>query len=210
MPAYTKAEAALYLELPTSTVSAWTRGTTYSDRDGGKVFFYPVIVPADANYLSFQNFVELYVLRSLRRDHEVPLSRIRNAIAELRKRSGSEHPLAEYEFLTDRRDVIIEEFGKLFNLSRSGQLEMGALLESALKRVGFKNGEWSYQPVDAVVFSPLRQFGRPCIVGTRIPTDLVYTRNSSGEPVDEIAYDLDCSSALIEDAIAYERELRAA
>ena len=43
VPAYTKAEVALYLDLPKSTVSAWTRGTTYSDHDGGKVFFYPVI-----------------------------------------------------------------------------------------------------------------------------------------------------------------------
>lgn len=46
---------------------------TYGDRDGGKSFFYPVIVPADPQYLSFENLVELYVLKSLRRDHEVSL-----------------------------------------------------------------------------------------------------------------------------------------
>lgn len=88
--------------------------------------------------------------------------------------------------------------------------EMGELLESALSRVGFDNDEWTYRPIDSVVFNPSRQFGRPCIVGTRIPTDLVFVRNSSGESIDEISFDLDCEPGLVRDAIEYERELRVA
>jgi uncharacterized protein (DUF433 family) len=210
VPAYSKAEVALYLQLPKNTVSAWTRGTTYTDRDGAKVPFYPVIVPASPSSLSFQNLVELFVLKSLRRDHDVPLPSIRTAIAALRERSGSEHPLAEYEILTDRRDLILEEFGKLYNLNRHGQLEMGELLEATLRRVGVENGDWTYRPVESVVLSPARQFGRPCIVGTRIPTDLVFSRHTNGETVDEISWDLECDPTLIGAAIDYERELRAA
>jgi uncharacterized protein (DUF433 family) len=167
-------------------------------------------VPAEPNLFSFQNLVELFVLKSLRRDYDVPLPHIRSAIAALRRRSGSEHPLAEYEILTDRRDIILEEFGKILNISRYGQLEIGELLESTLRRVGMENGEWNYRPVDAVVFSPSRQFGRPCIVGTRIPTDLVFTRHNAGETVVDIAWDLECETKLISDAIEYEQELRAA
>lgn len=210
VPAYTKAEVALYLRLPHSTVSAWTRGTTYTVEDGRKVPFYPVIVPAEPNLLSFRNLLELFVLKSLRRDYEIPLPNIRTAIAALRQRSGSQHPLAEYQILTDRRDIILEEFGKTLNLNRHGQLEMGELLESTLQRVGMENGEWTYRPVDNVVFSPSRQFGRPCIVGTRIPTDLVFTRHTAGETVEEIAWDLECDTSLIAGAIEYEQELRAA
>ncbi len=210
VPAYSKAEVALYLQLAKSTVGAWTRGTTYSDHDGGRVFFYPVIVPADVHLLSFRNLVELYVLKTLRRHHDVPLRQIREAIAVLRERSGSQHPLADHELLTDRRDIIVEEFGKLYNLNRNGQLEMGELLEAALSRVGHEDGEWTLQPVDAVVFSPSRQYGRPCIIGTRIPTELVYVRHRSGESIDEISYDLDCEACLVSDAIEYEQELRAA
>lgn len=210
VPAYSKAEVALYLNIPKSMVSAWTRGTTYRDRDGGKSFFYPVIVPADPQYLSFQNFIELYVLKSMRKVHEVPMKRVRHAIKALRDRSGSEHPLAEYQLLTDRRDIIIEEFGDLLNLNRYGQHEMGDLLESALKQVGYEDGEWKYRPTNSVELSPSKQFGRPCIVGTRIPTDLVYARNVAGESVDELAFDLDCETRLISDAINFESELRAA
>lgn len=210
VPAYSKTEVALYLQLPNSTVGAWTRGTTYSDHDGGHVFFYPVIEPADPRLLSFRNLVELYVLKSLRRNHNVPLRQIRKAIAVLRERSGSMHPLADYEFLTDRRDIIIEEFGKLYNLNRHGQLEMGELLEAALTRVGHEDGHWSFRPIDSVVFSPSRQFGRPCIIGTRIPTELVYVRHRSGESIDDIAYDLECETALVSSVIEYERGLRAA
>jgi len=210
VPAYTKAEVALYLHLPKSTVSAWTRGTTYTGTDGRRVPFYPVIVPAEPNLLSFQNLVELFVLKSLRRDYDIPLPNVRTAIAALRERSGSEHPLAEYEILTDKRDIIVEEFGRILNLNHHGQLEMGELLESTLQRVGLVNGEWTYQPVDTVLFSPSRQFGRPCIVGTRIPTDLVFTRHTAGETVDEIAWDLECDGTLIAGAIEYEQELRAA
>lgn len=210
VPAYTKAEVALYLRIPKSTVSAWTRGTTYTVQDGRKIPFYPVIVPAEPNLLSFQNLVELFVLKSLRRDYDIPLPNIRTAITALRERSGSSHPLAEYEILTDKRDIILEEFGKILNLNRHGQLEMGELLESTLRRVGMENGEWTYQPVETVVFSPSRQFGRPCIVGTRIPTDLVFARHSAGETVDDIAWDFECDATLISGAVDYEKGLRVA
>lgn len=210
VPAYTKAEVALYLRLPKSTISAWTRGTTYTRQDGRRVPFYPVIIPAEPKLLSFQNLVELFVLKSLRREYDVPLPSIRTAIAELRLRSGSQHPLAEHEILTDRRDIILEEFGKMLNLNRHSQLEMGELLESTLKRVGMENGEWTYRPADTVVLSPSRQFGRPCIVGTRIPTGLVFARHTGGETVDDIAWDLECDARLIVGAIDYEQELRAA
>lgn len=57
VPAYSKTEVALYLQLAKSTVGAWTRGTTYSGPDGGRVFFYPVIAPADSSLLSFRGLV---------------------------------------------------------------------------------------------------------------------------------------------------------
>lgn len=210
LPAYTKADVALYLRLPASTVAAWTRGMSYRDRNGEKGFFYPVIIPADRIYLSFQNLVELYVLKSIRRDHDVPMNRVRRAIAELRRRSGSEHPLADFDLLTDGRDIIIQELGELFNVNLYGQREMGELLDRVLRRIGVENGELQYRPVESVVFSPSRQFGRPCIAGTRIPTDVIYVRNKNGESIEELSDDLDCDATLLQGAISYEHELRAA
>lgn len=87
---------------------------------------------------------------------------------------------------------------------------MGGLPESTLRRVGIENGEWTYRAVDTVVFSPSRQFGRPFIIRTRIPTDLVFIRHTAGETVDDIAWDLECATTIIAGAIEYEQKLRAA
>ena len=193
-----------------STVEAWTHGMGTGTQDGKQSRFEPVIVAASRHLLSFENLIELNVIQSLRKIHGVSMPQIRIAMIELRKVTKSEHPLAHYDLLTDRKDVIFDEIGGLLNLSRYRQQEMAGLLESTLQKVGFENGEWRYRPVDSVEFSPTRQFGRPCIVGTRIPTHLVFVRNQNGESVDEIAYDLECETRLVQDAIEYESESRAA
>lgn len=73
MPAYGIAEAAGYLRLPKSTLRAWTMG----QRD-----FRPVIEIADraGRKLSFLNLVEAFLLAGIRREHTVPLPKVRKAL----------------------------------------------------------------------------------------------------------------------------------
>ena len=50
------------------------------------------------------------------------------------------------------------------------------------------------------------QFGRPCIAGTGIPTEIVYERLKAGENTFELADDYGVTVEQIKAAIKYEEE----
>src|SRR5262249_35173501 len=134
MPAYLLAEAAHYLRLPTTTVRSWAIGRDYPTGTGVSIFD-PVIAAADpsAGLLSFLNLAELHVLSSIRRVHKVKLKAVRQAIKYLRKKFHSKYPLIEKQMLTDGKDLLIEQYGELVNISEQGQMEMKAILITFLK-----------------------------------------------------------------------------
>ena len=72
--AYTLAEAARYLRLPSATLRSWVLGRAYPTAEGGGEF-PPLIRPASKHppLLSFPNLIEAHVLRSLRTEHGVPV-----------------------------------------------------------------------------------------------------------------------------------------
>ena len=86
MPAYGIPEAAGYLRLPVSTLRAWSLGQRYRVGDQPKLF-KPVIDIADRKerQLSFINLVEAFVLAGIRREHEIPLPKVRKAVDYLRR-----------------------------------------------------------------------------------------------------------------------------
>ena len=100
-------------------------------------FLVPLILlPDDARAgLSFVNLVEAHVLDAIRRHHQVPLSKIRDAIHYLQKHFSSKHPLAEQRFQTDGIDLFIDKFGKLINVTQSGQIALRELLKAHLHRI---------------------------------------------------------------------------
>ena len=108
-PAYSIAEASRYLSIPPATLRSWVAGRKYPT-GGGPRFFRPIIeLPEGARAgLSFVNLVEAHVLDAIRRHHQVPLNKIRDGIAYLRRHFGSKHPLAEQRFQTDGIDLFIE------------------------------------------------------------------------------------------------------
>src|SRR3954449_7883161 len=68
--AYTLAEAARYVRLPTATLRSWILGRQYPKADG-RGDFPPLIRPAskEPTWLSFSNLIEAHVLRWLRGAH---------------------------------------------------------------------------------------------------------------------------------------------
>ena len=221
-PAYSILEAARYLSIPPATLRAWVAGRKYPTASGPR-FFKPVIeLPADSRAgLSFINLVEAHVLDAIRRHHEVPLNKIREAIHYLQKHFSSRHPLAEQRFQTDGIDLFIEKFGRLINVTQSGQIPLRELLEAHLHRV---EHDPAGQPVrlypftrkreldepKVVVIDPHVSYGRPVLVGTGIPTAIVAERYKAGESIDELAEDYERSRKEIEEAIRCELWLEAA
>jgi uncharacterized protein (DUF433 family) len=221
-PAYSISEASRYLSIPPATLRSWVVGRKYHTESGPK-FFKPILqLPADPRAgLSFVNLVEAHVLDAIRRNYQVPLSKIREALRYLRKHFSSKHPLAEQKFQTDGIDLFIEKFGQLINVTQSGQIALRELLKAHLHRVEhdasgtavrlypFTRKRDLHEP-RVVVIDPHISYGRPVLVGTGIPTAVVAERYKAGESIDELAEDYGRSRQEIEEAVRCELWLEAA
>jgi uncharacterized protein (DUF433 family) len=220
VPAYAVPEAALYLGIPVATLRSWVIGRHYPVAAGER-FFSPVIELADKKNrrLSFVNLVEAHVLNAIRREHEIRLPKIRRAIAFLRNKLHSKHPLSDQQFETDGLDLFVQKYGQLVNITQEGQLAMRSVLQSFLKRIKrdtqgmpkklylfTRRGE-AGEPL-AVVMDPTISFGRPVLEGTGIPTTMLAERYKAGDSLDELAEDYGRPKQEIEEAIRY--EIRAA
>lgn len=190
---------------------------------GGRAFFQPVLtIPAkDEALLSFVNLVEAHVLDAIRRQHDVPLHKVRVAIRFLERQFGSRHPLAEQRIETDGCDLFVQKLGRLINISQHGQLAMRELLATHLKRVEWdQNGlavrlypftrkREALEP-KVVVIDPYVSFGRPVLLGTGIPTTVIAERYKAGESMDQLARDYGRQRLDIEEAIRCELSVEAA
>lgn len=216
LPAYSCTEAGRYLRIPVTTVRAWTKGQPYITKSG-EHFFHRVILPADegTGYLSFGNMIELYVLSSLRKVHNVPLRKVRLALDRIRTIFQTKHPLSDLDLLTDNSDLFIERFGEYLNLSREGQIEMKSELEECVRHIekdayGIPRKLFPRKGLTGILIDPLLNFGRPSIAGAGIPTEILFERFKSGEDLDFLAADYRCDKTLIQQAIEYEGSAREA
>lgn len=216
IPAYSIAEAAHYLLIPQATLRSWVLGREYPVKDGQR-FFKPVIILPNQrrSQLSFVNLVEAHVLDAIRRQHDISLGKIRQAVSFLRKDLGSSHPLADQKMETDGCDLFVQKFGQLINISREGQLAMRQLLQAHLQRIErdlsgvalrlypFTRKRENSEP-KFIVMDPYISFGRPVLAGTGIPTSVIADRYKAGESVDQLAHDYGRKRPEIEEAIRCE------
>lgn len=218
VPAYTVADAARYLHTPAATLRSWFVGRTYARRGGDTASFERLITPADADArrLSFFNLVEAHVLRALRTRHEVPISSVRAALAFAERELKIPHLLLSEELETSAGDIFMEHYGRLINLSRSGQIAMRRVLESYLRRVErddssipirlypFLRGPGEVSARE-VVIDPRVSFGRPVVAGTGIRTETLAERLDAGESLEDLVLDYGLSEDAIKDAVLFEQ-----
>ena len=181
LPGYTVSEVAQYLTVPPATIRYWAVGR-------GR--YSPLITLPERSLLrptllSFINLVELHVLAAIRRTHRVTMPKVRQAIRYLREIDPSEtaqhHPLISHELETNGLDLFIERYGRLVNISQSGQLAMREVLEAALHRIvrdvyrvpirlyPFTRADVRGAPA-TIVIDPWLAAGRPVIDGTGLAT----------------------------------------
>lgn len=217
LPAYTVVNAARYLSITVGTLSSWLRGCNYPTEQG-KRFSEPLIqrpTPGQPE-LSFTNLVEAHVLRVIRQIHNIRLDKVRNALDYVEQQLNLPHPLVRVEFKTDGVDLFVKRVGDLINASQSGQLAMEEALQHLLKRV-----EWDEHGIASklypitrkaneqdspklLVIDPQVSFGRPTLLETRVPIDILAKRYKAGESIDDLAEDYRCDRLSIEEAIRCE------
>jgi uncharacterized protein (DUF433 family) len=216
-PAYTLGDAARYLRLPVPTLRSWVVGRPYP-KGQGIAQFEPLISPPTLlpPLLSFWNLIEAHVLRSLRTDHGVSLKDVRAAIAYAERQLSVERLLLSRELSTGGGQIFLDRYGRLINLSASGQLALRKVFEEHLNRV-----EWDESKFPArlypflgtasercekwIAIDPKIAFGRPIVLRRGVSTQTIADRIDAGESVDELASDYDLEPSEIELAVLYER-----
>ena len=208
IPAYTIAEAAGYLRLPKSTLRAWMLGQQR---------FRSVIDIADRQEkrLSFINLVEVFVLAGIRREHSIPLPKVRKAMEYLRRTFKTRRPLAEEQFETDGVELFVEKFGALIGATQDGQLQMREIIRDRLKHVlrdpkGVPEkivlfpARGGISAKGDVVIDPRLSFGRPVLDGYGLRTAILAERFYAGETLEDLAKDYGVPSEAIQNALRCE------
>ena len=215
-PAYSLTEAARYLKLPAATLRSWVVGRAYPKGESVATF-RPLLKPARKQppLLSFYNLIEAHVLRSLRTEHGVAIRELRRAITYAERTLKIERLLLNKDLRTHAGEVFLDEYGKLINLSTSGQIAMRRLLEEHLKRVEWDNWKFPvrlYPYVSAeptterpIAIDPDIAFGRPVVIRAGVSTEAIAGRIDAGETVEALAEDYDLKPEEIEEAVLYER-----
>lgn len=223
MPAYPLDLAAHILLLPKSTLKAWVFGATWEPKDEPLRIFEPLIDPPDraVQMLSFVNLVEAHVLKAVRRKHFVHMAKVRDAIRHLKEKFESQHPLADIDLLAGGKDLFLQEYAELLNLTMGRQVAMEFLvvylsridrdLGRAVKLYPFViqplriGSEVIDQDSKVIAIDPYVSYGRPVVDGTGIATDAIAERFWGGDSIDELVEAFGRTKTEIEFAIRYER-----
>lgn len=111
-PLYTQAEAARFLDLPTSTFRNWAHGrhVSYNGQgfEGTPVLTTVSKVTPRGPNIPFVGLAEGYALSAIRRTG-VPLQRIRPALERLAQEMGVRHALASKRLFTDGAEVLFDQ-----------------------------------------------------------------------------------------------------
>lgn len=217
-PMYSEALAAKLLTVPQGTLHYWLEG-------GGRrgKTYLPVLrrQATGRRELTWAEFVESGLLRSYRRDRDVPMRELRAFIEYLRDRLGVPHPLAHFQPLTSGRDLVVQaqersgldpEFWLVFPGGR--QLLYTPATERFLQRVTWSDGPDGFvaawrphdDPNSPVRIDPEIRFGRPQIGG--VSTEALWDEAAGGAAPDEIAETFDLTEDDVWWALQYERAQR--
>jgi uncharacterized protein (DUF433 family) len=124
--------------------------------------------------------------------------------------------LLRQELCTKAGEIFLEQYGRLINLSASGQLAMRRVFGEHLKRVAWDTKRFpvrlypflSSEVVTKerpIAIDPAIAFGRPVVVRRGVSTQIIAERIDAGETVRDLAADYDLTTAEIEEAVLYER-----
>jgi len=204
-PAYGLPEAAQYLRLSYTTLRNWTSESGI------------VRVPK-ADFVSFNNLLELHVLKAMRKTHSFSLQSIRKALAEVSRHIHSERPLLDAAFATDGIDLFLESDEDLVNLSKRGQLAIREIISLYLQRIErdatgipvrlfpFIVSAREEEP-RTISISPKVSFGKSVLTGTGISTAVIAGRFAARDSISDLAKEYGVDPNVIEDAIRWEAPL---
>jgi uncharacterized protein (DUF433 family) len=221
-PLYGIAEAAAYLDVPSSTVATWAYGYERRRPGAGVVVGRPVITairPARRHgaAMPFIGLAEAYALAAFRQAG-VPMQRIRPAIDALHQELGLQYALASRRLYTDGAEILYDyaqhaegtpegESARELVIVRNNQRVFAEVVARYLQRVDFAPDGYAqviHLPqyrVAEVTIDPDHGFGRPRFARGGAGLEDVIDLFRAGEPVDAVAAEFGLSRDEVEDAL---------
>ena len=191
---YTLPEAARLIHAEPRSVRRWLKGYrfSYSDAEGHKVqsFSQPLWATQYAGdpdfgsqVVGFLDLLELRVVKSFV-DAGVSLSVVRRCLDHARTMFQTDHPLTSKKFRTDGRTIYLQslretEDAELLDL-KSLQYAFKAVIKPSLfAGIDYEDGQarrWypSEHHSKTIVIDPERQFGKPMLTESAVPTRALY------------------------------------
>jgi len=216
-PRYSYVDAARATNVPASTVAAWTRGMRYTRRGKTPGYFISVIERPDreATRLSFNNLLEVNVLRALREVHEVRMTAVRDAIERAKEDHGIKRLLIDPHLRTSGGQLFLDYYFQLVELTKTQQLALQEILRESLQRIQVDNSRVecffplprsrrSPQGARPILVSPYISFGNPIIERVGVTTNAIRSRVDLGEEKEVIMADYGLNEEEFDEAIRYE------
>ena len=212
---YTEAAAARLLRAASSMLHWWLEGRPPRYR--------PVIrpEPTGSRHVTWAEFTEADLLRSYRREHDVPLRELREFIDRLREEFRVPYPLADRRpYVGSGRRLLIDlqdrsHLDPEFCLVAiaNGQVVLTAPGEEFYERVDWSGDEpagWRphEDPDSPVRINPLVRFGMPAVRG--ISTEAIAGELDGGASLEEVAGDFGLDLDAVRWAQSYQLSQRAA
>jgi uncharacterized protein (DUF433 family) len=223
IPRYNMSAAARYLGMTETRLRNWFVGYFYPTGNGERRWAEPVLKPADSTseMLSFYDIASAHVILGFR-GKKISLKSVRDAIRYyVTEIDPQKYPLLSEDFHTFGKDIIIEKLGQHISLTKHGQLAISKVVERYLDRI--ERDPHTKMPVrfaplkspslrghDVIVIDPNISYGKPVIRGTRITAEFIAGRRKSGESVTALARDYRLSRRVIQEAISYCSQKKAA
>jgi uncharacterized protein (DUF433 family) len=217
LPRYTYRDAAKATGVAATTIRAWFRGQHwYGKRSVG--FFRPVLNrpdPAESR-LSFNNLLEVHVLRALRTVHEVKLDKVREAITLAEKEYDVPRLLISNKLHAGGGELFLQTYSDLVHLTKSHQAVMRELFTQFLERITVEGAHADLLPFypfpknpalgtqKLILVSPFVSFGAAVISRTGVSTGTIGRRVIGGEEKASIVEDYGLQEAEFDEAVLYE------
>jgi uncharacterized protein (DUF433 family) len=179
------------------------------------------VEPTGSRNVTWAEFVEASLLRTYRREHDVPLKELRDFIDRLRDEYQVPYPLADRRpYVGSGRQLLIDLQGRshldpefCLVAVANGQIVLTAPGEEFFERVDWSGDQpaaWHphEDPVSPVRVNPLIRFGKPAVGG--ISTEAIAGELDGGASLEEVAEDFGLGIDVVRWAQSYELSQHAA
>lgn len=197
----------------TTNLSLNTKHLYYWTRDGLAGGYLTGI----KNRKLFVNFLDLISLRAIAimRANGLKHHEIQVAEKVLADRYNCEYPFANIQFWTlPPKDIFVQEDGIFLSASRHMQAALDVFGETLqpMKDLDFDifGLSSSWKPRQNILFNPQVQYGEPCIEGTRVSTQVLWSFHQAGDSVDTLSRFYGIQPKRIQDAIDWENQIQEA